>query len=64
MTLTDKLPPITLAECDAFEDVALTEGKYARHDPTGEGVEYCLIQPYDLARFCHTVRTLTTGAER
>ena len=51
-------PMITLAECDAFDRVAREEGVYARHDPTGEGVEYALIQPYDLARFCHTVRSL------
>lgn len=48
-------PPITLNECDSFE-------RHAEHgakaDPSGEGVEYALIQPYDLVRFCHTVREL------
>ncbi|HET8777954.1 MAG TPA: hypothetical protein VFN76_09875 [Candidatus Limnocylindria bacterium] len=51
-------PPITLDECDSFERHAETG---ATHDPTGEGVEYALIQPYDLVRFCHTVRALLQG---
>ena len=58
----DALPLITPHECDAFEDVATNETRYARHDPTGEGVEYCLIQPHDLQRFCHTVRTLLAAS--
>jgi hypothetical protein len=48
-------PPITLGECDAFEHHATNNGLF---DPDGEGARYSLIQPYDLVRFCHTVRQL------
>ena len=56
----ERYPLITDAECRAFERHA-EEGATA--DPLGEGVEYSLIQPYDLVRFCRTVTELRARIE-